>query len=334
MNEKSKKIIQQLVEDRELLRQKMLWEADSSAMATLSAFLYIAAGRRADIERYTECKKHFKRTVNVFSEMRGVSEAIVITKMSLAADYESYLAGVTEVYKKLRSIHKLTASPYMVLAAVNIYEAGGTERADAQIEKLEKIYKEMKADHFWLTGDEDRPFLAMLVSRDIDIAPISGEIAACYEASKKLSFSKEAMHTASQIMSLAAGSPEEKAAKLSKTITALRGYKVRGMKYELMPIAAALGFIEESPENIAAGIKEIYDDLATQKGFKWYLANTKRAMYASLIYALASIDADKALISSVVNTSITNIIIDEIVDMIIVMSATSAAVNSSASSSH
>ena len=34
----------------------------------------------------------------------------------------------------------------------------------------------MKAEHFWLTGDEDRPFIAMMVSRDVNIAAISSEM--------------------------------------------------------------------------------------------------------------------------------------------------------------
>ena len=76
----------------------------------------------------------------MFSEIRGIAEAIVITKMCLADDYESYLTGVVTVYRKLRKLHKLTASAFMVMAAVNIYEGGGIENADENILKMEIIY--------------------------------------------------------------------------------------------------------------------------------------------------------------------------------------------------
>ena len=332
MNEIAEYLVDQIVEDKELLQRKMIWETDSSAMATLSAFLYAGAGQRADIERYVECKKYFKTKVSAFSQLRGIAKVIVITKMSLHEDYKTYLAGVQEVYHKLRSIHKLTASPYMVLAAVNLYEGGGLENADENIDKLERVYKRMKQDHFFLTGDEDRPFLAMMISRGVDIESVAEEIEALYEASNQLSFSKNAMHTAAQIMALSGGSTQEKVEDLADTITELKRAGVGGVKYELMPVAAAMGFVDEAPEEKAEKIREIYEELKHRKGFKWYLSRTKRTIYSMLIYALSTIDADHALVSSVVSDSITNIIIEEIVEMVIIASVASRAARSSSSS--
>lgn len=324
MDSKMQALLDQIVVDKALLQKKMIWEMDSSAMATLAAFLFASAGSCADVDKYVECKKYFKKHVNVFSEMRGIAEVIVITKMSLSNDYAKYLSGVMEVYKKLRQIHKLTASPYMVLAAINIYEAGGLEKADSNIERLETVYKEMKADHFWLTGDEDRPFLAMLVSRDIDYTAISAEISACYNASKKMSFSKEAMHTASQIMSISGKTVESKVADLQATMDALKRNKVAGMKYELMPMAAALGLIAGSPDSKAIMVKENYDYLRKQKGFKWYLSSTKRSMYSMLAFAVGNLDEEKAALNSVISTTLTNIILEEVIMLILISSAAHA----------
>lgn len=334
MNTKTQNLLDQIVADKKELQKKMMFEVDAPAMATLSAFLFASAGKKADIERYQECKSYFKKTVNLFSEMRGISSVIVITKMCLSENYEEYLSGVTEVYKKLRSIHKLTASPYMVLAAINIYEGGKLEKADENIEKLETVYKEMKSEHFWLTGDEDRPFLAMMVSRNIDYIAISSEVSACYEASKSMSFSKEAMHTASQIMALSGKDVTTKVDNLKETMTAFKEYKVRGFKYELMPMAATIGLVDGNPGEKAAEIREIYDYLRTQKGFKWYLDSTKRSLYSMLAYAIANLDADKTALNSVINTTLTNIIIEEIVMLIIVTSAANSAHSATSSSSN
>lgn len=219
----------------------------------------------------------------------------------------------------------------MVMAAINIYEGGGTERADANIEKLETVYKEMKAEHFWLTGDEDRPFIAMMISRDIDISAISSEVSACYEACKKMSFSREAMHTASQILALSGKSIEAKVADMSDTINALKEYKLRGMRSELMPLAAALGFVNTPAETKARDIKEIYDYLRTQKGFKWYIGGTQRTMYSVLTYALENIDGDSAVLNSVISTTLTNIILEEIMLMTAVTTSATASTTSSSS---
>lgn len=332
MDTRTQELLDQVVNDKKILQRKMIFEADAPAMATLAAFLFASAGKKADVEKYVQCKKYFKRHVNVFSEMRGISEVIIITKMCLQDNYEEYLSGVTAVYKKLRKIHKLTASPYMVLAAANIYEAGGLEKADDNIEKLEAVYKEMKSDHFWLTSDEDRPFLAMMVSRNINYNAISEEVSACYEESKKLSFSKDAMHTASQIMALSGKSVSSKVADLKDTLDAFKKYKIKGFKYELMPMAAALLLINESPDEKAIKIREIYDYLKTKKGFKWYLGSTKRSLYSILAYAIVNLDGDNASLNSVISTTLTGIIIEEIITFIIIASATHAAASQSSSS--
>lgn len=331
MDSNTQSLLNQIVEDMNQLRKKMYFEADSCALATISAFLFASAGKRADIDKYVACKKYLRKHVNMFSEIRGIAETIVITKMCLADDYEAYLSGVVDVYKKLRKLHKLTASAYMVMAAINIYEGGGIEKADGNIEKLETVYKEMKAEHFWLTDDADRPFIAMMVSRDIGIADISSEISACYEVCKKMSFSKEAMHTASQIMSLSGKSVEAKVADMRDTVDALKKYKLRGMKSDLMPVAAALGLANASAEEKAKDIKEIYDYLKTQKGFKWYIGGTQRTLYSILAYALGNINGDSAVLNSVINATLTNIIIDEIIFMTVVVSAANS---SRSSSSH
>lgn len=331
MNANTKNLLDQIVEDMNQLKKKMFWEMDSRALATISAFLFASNGKRADIAKYVECKKYLRKHVSIFSEMRGIAKAIVITKMCLSDDYKSYLTGVMTVYKKLRKLHKLTASAYMVMAAINIYEGGGLEKADANIEKLERVYKEMKAEHFWLTGDEDRPFIAMMVSRDVNIAAVSSEISECYEACRKMSFSKEAMHTASQIMSLSGKSIEAKVEDMSVTMKALKKYKLRGMTANLMPLAAALGLVDASADEKARNIKEIYDYLKKQKGFKWYIGGTRRTLYSILAYALENIDGESAALTSVINTTLTNIIIEEIIIMTIVLTSTNS---SHSSNSH
>lgn len=331
MNSNTKRLLDQIVEDTNLLVKKMFWETDSYAMATISAFLFASAGKRADIDQYVECKKYLKQQVSIFSEIRGIAQAIVITKMCLAEDYKAYLSGMVDVYRKLRNLHKWTASPHMVMAAINIYEGGGMAKADANIEKLEAVYKEMKAEHFWLTGDEDRPFIAMMVSREIGIGAISSEVSACYEACKSMSFSKEAMHTASQIMSLSGKGVAAKVTDMSATVDALKNQKLKGMKSDLMPVAAALGFVNATPDAKAREIKEIYDYLKKQKGFKWYIGGTQRTLYSALAYALGNFDGDSVVLNSVINSTLTNIIIEEIILMSVVVTSASS---SHSSSSH
>ena len=90
---------------------------------------------RALAEKIASDQEMLKQKVSVFNAFRGVAFTLVITKMVLQDNPEAYLDGVMSVYQKLRSIHKLTASPYMVMAALTIYENGGSEKADWNIAK-------------------------------------------------------------------------------------------------------------------------------------------------------------------------------------------------------
>ncbi len=331
MEAKTRQLLDQIVIDKKALQKKMAWDVSPSTMAILSAFLFACEGRKADVDRYVECRKYLKQNVGAFSELRGIAKAIVVTKMCLAGNYEEYLAGLLEVYKKLRKLHKLTASPYMVLAAINIYEAGGVAKADENIEKLETVYKGMKSEHFWLTGDEDRPFLAMLVSRDINYNAISTDISACYEACRKMAFSKEKVHMTAQIMALSDKSVQAKTAAINTSFAALKRARIPGSRSDLMPLTAVLGMIEESADAQAAAIREIYDYLKKQKGFKWYLGDTTRSMYSILAYALEHLDDDRTAMNSVISTTIANVIVTEILLIMIVSSNAASAARTSGS---
>ena len=61
MNTEVIKMIDQIVEDRKALRSKMIWETDSNSMAIMSAFMFVASGKTADVEKYAACKKMLKK---------------------------------------------------------------------------------------------------------------------------------------------------------------------------------------------------------------------------------------------------------------------------------
>ena len=327
-------LIDQVAADHQMLEKKMLWEADAPAMATLSAFLYAGAGKRAEIDRYVECKQYFNDTVSGFSAMHGIAKTIVITKMSLQEDYRGYLDGVVAVYKKLRDRHKLTASAYMTLTAINIFEAGGLEKADENIDRLEKVYADMQASHYFLTGDEDRPFLAMAVSRGLDVTALAREVDACYEACKGQSFSDEAVHTAAQILSLSPRSPAEKAAELSDMVKAMKDQGVQGEKYRLLPLAALLCMVEGDPQEKCREIRELADYFKTQKGYGWFLESTKRTMYAMLAYAMDALEVENVMLNSVISSSVAEIIMDEVITMTTIACVTATVVATSSSHSN
>lgn len=333
MNTEVIKMIDQIVEDRKALRSKMIWEMDSNSMAIMSAFMFAASGKTADVEKYAACKKMLKKKVSVFSEFRGIAFTMVVTKMVLSNNPEEYLEGALAVYKKLREKHKLTASANMVLAALTIYENGGVEKADENIEKLEQIYADMKKKHPILTGDDDRGFIAMIVASGADSEAIGTEIEECYKANKKLTINKEAVQRLSQVLSLSSKSTQQKALEVQAMVDGFKKAKKRVSKDFGLPALGAMVLMDTPVDEIIPEVVEIDEYLKKQPGFKWYSTNPQiRRMYAQVIYMLVYFKESNSMITSIMASTIAMIIMEEIIMMIMINSAIISTSHSSSSS--
>lgn len=335
MDAKTQEILDNLIEGRKVLKKKMIWEMDSNAMAIMGALLCLSKNSEPDEQKYAECKKILKKHTNILSEFRGVAEAMVISKMTVVNNPEEYVEGCLAVYKKLRSIHKLTASPYMVMAAMTIYENGGVERADENIEKLESLYKKVQKAHPWMTGDSDRPFFALLITAGLPEDSILEEMEACYVANKKLSvLNHDGIHSMAQLMCLSSKSVEEK----TEYVTAYKmGMKQRKKPINIefgLPALGALTLLDMDVEEAIEKTCEIDDFLKKQKGFKWYTVSPAiRRMYSQMVLVLRYLPKDNAMIESIVAGTMTMVIMEEIMMMIIISNSVATTARASSASS-
>lgn len=321
MDDKTKKLCDDLVSYSQALRRKMIWEADPNSMAILSGFLCLSQKAEADVDKYVACKKLFKKKVSVFSEFRGIAEAIVITKMMIAKDPEEYLDGAMAVYRKLREIHKVFTSANLVLTALTIYEAGGIERADEIIEKLESLYKQASKQHPLLVGGEDRPFFAILVTSGLSEDKILEEMEACYQANKKVArLNKECVHSMAQLMCLSSKSTEAKSEIVSDYLTGLKKVKKKINKDFGLPAAGAMTLLDLPTEELVAKTAEIDDYLKTQKGFKWYSVSPSiRRMYDQMIVLIAELDDHNSMRGAILSSTISTVLIQQIITYVIIM---------------
>lgn len=321
MNDKTKKLCDDLVSYSRSLKRKMIWEPDPNSMAILSGFLCLSQGAEADVDKYVACKKLLKRKVNIFSEFRGISEAIVITKMMIAKDPEEYLDGAMAVYRKLREIHKVFTSSYMVLTALTLYEAGGIERADENIEKLESLYKKANKQHPLLVGSEDRPFFAILVTSGISEDKILEEMEECYKANKKVArLNKECVHSMAQLMCLSSKTTDVKAEVVKDYLDGLKSAKKKINKDFGLPAAGAMTLLDLPTEELVSKTIEIDDYLKMQKGFKWYSVSPSiRRMYDQMIVLISELDDHNSMRGAILTSTISTVLIQQIITYVIIM---------------
>ncbi len=330
MDEKLTALVDQIAADRTELRKKMLWETDSNACAIMAAYLCASANKHVDAEKYAECKKILKKSVSVFSEFRGIAFSLVATKMALADDAQKYIDESFQVYKKLRSLHKLTASPYMVMASLIIYENGGLDKADENISKLEELYKKLKSEHPMLIWDSDRGFLAMLVTSGLNIDAVVEEIESGYEANKKVALSKDSVHTMAQVLSIVPKPTDAKAQMVKDLIAGFKAAKIPVSKEYGLGAVGALTLLDKSTDEIISMTAEVDAYLKTKKGFKWYsISARQRHMFAQMIVAIAYLPESSLVSSTVVANTIATILVEEVMMMILISTMVA---NSSASS--
>lgn len=322
-----------ILENRSILKKSMFWEVSSNTYAIMAALITAAKNVTADADQYKANKKCIRKNVSVFSSIRGYAEAVLATKMLLEARPEEYIQGVQEVYKKLRSIHKLTASSYMVMAAMNIYEHGGVSGADADIEKLEVLYKALRKAHPLLTWDEDRGYLSMLIAADISPDVLVDEIEKCYKECKKVALSKDAVHSLAQVLSLSNKSAEEKSEFVKTMLAGLKKNKKPISKSYGLTAIGALALLDVPAERLIQDIIDADNYLKGQKGFKWYNEGKRlRMVYSTLAVFMSYASEEESQLSSCISANIAVEIAIEIVIMIIIMTETASSTSSSSSS--
>lgn len=336
MDQKMQDVCDKLVEYRKALKKKVRWEMDPNAMAILGAMMCISKNKPADVEKFIECKKIFKKNVSIFNEFRGIAEAMVITKMTFEDNPEKYLLGCLEIYKKLRKLHKLTADVYMVMTAINIYENGGLEKADENIERLEEVFKKSKEEHPILTGTEDRPLLSLLVCSDINPDDVIKESEACYEMIQGLSkIHKGQLQSMSHIMSLSTKPAEEKCRRAKEIIEGLKAAKKPVAKDLGLPVVGAMTLLDMPVDEIVSKVCEVDEFLRHQKGFKWFsIGKRNRRMYDQMVVVLANMGDNSAMSGAVMNSTMTMVLMEEIMIMVMVMSTAVTTINASSSSSN
>ncbi len=312
-----------LAENYTVINKDFKWEFE--IMTIVAANAYTNAGMKADPEKMKECREILKKKEGIFSDLRGISELVILSKMAIDPDPEGFLDDVIAVFDKVRDGRVFTSS-YMVLCALIICDQHEVDRADEVIEKMKDIMEKMKKEHPLLTASEDMPLATVMAMLPEDTEKLISEMEECYDILKKrFPFHNDAVQGLCQVLSLSGSGTEEKCAKAAKIFDAL---KKKGVKYGKSTELAALGALVDldmEPEDIAKEIREVSDLLQTHKGFgNFVLGKEYRAMFAALLVAQEYSPQVVPSDASAIGGALALIIAEEIVMLILIASTTAA----------
>ena len=293
-------------------------------MVLACAGIYLAAGKKPDLDRNEECKKLLKSKAGVFSNFRGTDELLIRCKMALSDDPALYFENLEKAYLRIKTFF---SGQQTVLAAMILAEQGTS--SEGLEEKTKQIYKEMKEAHPWLTSENDLPFAALMAVSGRDASAVYAEAEEIYSLLKgKLHANRDTLQMLSHILAIRNGRAEDKCEKLC---TIAVGLKEAGHSLGSGSRLAILGILADSglPTDALIGhICDADDYLKQYKPFHGLLGVGRecRRMFAVQMVQASLSTEDSLGVSAMLTASVELAIITMILMMIIV--------SSSAASSH
>lgn len=280
MNEVTKKACEQLIENRDILKDVFSWESGMMHLAAAGAC--IGKDRVVEKEALEEAKNILKDETGVLSDFRGAVKLAVIVNMALSDQPRLVLEKSIEVHKLLKK--EFFGSAYLPYTAMVISQMTEPEQYETVIGRTKAIYKKMKENHPFLTSSEDSAFCALLALSDKSDEALLEDMEACYQLLKGNFFFSNAVQSLSHVLALCDGTPEEKC---QKTMTLFNMLKEKGVKYGTdyeLPSLGVLAVNAESLEAVADNMLEIDKWLSKQKDFGLLGISAKqRLMYAGIL---------------------------------------------------
>ena len=321
------------IDNTAAIKKNFFW--DKSMMKRLAAFLYAQADKKADCDAIKQCKDLVKQHTSSVSFFRGDMALCIASLLSLSPDPKGLLDKMREVYDLLfKTIFHV--SYYLAVAAYVIAANASPEHYAETIGRMETFYRNMKAKHFLITGQDDYIYAALLGLSDANVEELSGRIDNIYDSLKHKFINKDNVQVLALILALngSEANPSENVLNLRKA------FKDRGVGIDGAYTLPMLGFftlLNADANDMINEIAEVTTYLRAVKGFgPASVMSQELLIYASAFIAggyasrTQTQNSQGGAVNAAVSSAITNIIIAQQTAMIIaIITAVSASTSSS-----
>lgn len=305
MNERTLARCKNLIKNKETMKSAFAWEDVLTHLAC--AGIFINKEQTANEEMLLQCKDILKRNTGIFSNFKSTAKPMIVAMLAANENPQLLMERGLKVYDLLKE--EFMSSVYLPIAAMIIAQYADEARYAELAQRTRRIYKQMRADHPFLTSGEDSTFCALMALLDKPDEVLLGDAEECYKILKNNFFSSNAVQSLSHVLAMCDGEPENKCQKTMELFQKLKeaGHKY-GTSYEL-PTLGVLAMADGNQDEIAAEMAEIDQWLSEQKGFGFFssISAKQRLMYAGMIAQQDYIN-DKMMQSAAVNGVISLIV--------------------------
>ncbi|TYS14434.1 DUF4003 domain-containing protein [Rossellomorea vietnamensis] len=276
------------------LRSNLRWKVSDSRAIMMAASLYVTSEREFDLDRFQKLSDFIKNEAGIFStlksQLRFTIAAMLDTRFS---NPEGAFADFSKSYEAL--IEKgFNRGVYSYIAAMVL--CSHEDKADSASLAM-RIFKKMREEHFFLTGQSDYPLAMLLSERNQEIDSLIVRIEDFYNTLDQKGFRKgNDLQSMSHILSLHENpDPNELISRCTTLFDRMRQLGIKP-KANLYPQLAVLSFLSDSEDHLFA-IKDIWETLNAEKQFKWHKD-------INFMMAVSFYISDKIEHSSLVETSL------------------------------
>lgn len=307
----------------------------SDIFVKCAALTLTMKNKKADAEQINHCRNILKNNTSLFSNFRGNNILISSVYLSLEDNPEEAIHNVINIYEKLKK--EFFTSEYLVLASWIIYNSNSTKPLDIVIKNTREAYDIMKSNHYFLTSSEDYTAATMIAISHDNLNNTFVEIENCFNILKDNGLrSKNDIQALSNILSLGAGTVEEKTSKVLTLNNLLKNTKFP-LKHYSLPLLAIPTFITNDYSSFVAEYSNTAQLLKEQKGFGAFsLRSDLRNMIAAALVCSEYLDElsnpyDNTIVETANNTALTITLAIQMATTAAIAGASSAAVASSSS---
>jgi len=298
MNERTLARCKNLIKNKETMKSAFAWEDGLTHLAC--AGIFINKEQTANEEMLLQCKDILKRNTGIFSNFKSTAKPMIVAMLAANENPQLLMERGLKVYDLLKE--EFMSSVYLPIAAMIIAQYADEARYAELAQRTRRIYKQMRADHPFLTSGEDSTFCALMALLDKPDEVLLGDAEECYKTLKSNFFSSNAVQSLSHVLAMCDGEPKIKCQRTMELFQKLKeaGHKY-GTSYEL-PTLGVLAMADGNQDEIVAEMAEIDQWLSEQKGFGFFssISAKQRLMYAGMIAQQDYIN-DKMMQSAAVN---------------------------------
>jgi hypothetical protein len=277
------------------LKNNLRWKVSDSRILMMAASLYVTSSREFSIDRFNDLSDFIKSEVGMFSTLKGQTRftiaAMLDTRFEIPKDHFS---DFLVTYEKVIA-EGFSRGIFSYITAMVILSHEGDKQELASLSKT--VFKKMREEHFFLTGQSDYPLAVLLAQRNQNIDELITYVEDFYNKLDQEGFRKgNDLQSMSHILSLQeVADKNELISRCTSLYDALKAHGIRP-KAMFYPQIALLSFLSDSKAQLPE-VKEIWEALNEEKLFKWHKDT-------NFMMAVTFFISDKIEHSSVLETSL------------------------------